>query len=479
MRLHQLRRIAPVFCALLLGACATTRQPVQMGEAESPLEPFAGNPYPVAVSFETVGARNLAGRSTWNQTVFEDMTSDLIRAQDYLFPVAAMIERAARETLQGPFESVMKGKGTPIRIVARVGRFEVLHSGADSNARCQVSVRFKIHNREGHLIETVEYEGARNGHFDGVRVPEALWASVYEVMSGLRDHVTRSQTIARAVHRDSLLHMAAERSEGTYFSVPPLREPRQGGIGTRYRPGYDRRGAAVIGIDDYRSWPALEGATQDARRMAGVLREQGFEVLEVYNEVATRQRILRLLGEDLPGLASPDTLTVIYFAGHGQTETLPNGEKRGYIIPVDGDSRRIFSTAISMQTLRDLANRIPAKHIYYAMDSCYSGLGFTRGIAISPRTPSFFEKVTSRRVVQMITAGQEGEQAIERGGQGVFTSYLIDALEGGADLNGDGLVTATEIGAFVPQNVTSATQARQTPRFGTLEGAGEVIFEPR
>ena len=66
---------------------------------------------------------------------------------------------------------------------------------------------------------------------------------------------------------------------------------------------------------------------------------------------------------------------------------------------------------------------------------------------------------------------------IERGGRGVFTSYLIEALSGDADYNGDGFVSASEIGAFVPSAVTQATDGRQTPRFGTLEGSGEVVFD--
>ena len=129
-----------------------------------------------------------------------------------------------------------------------------------------------------------------------------------------------------------------------------------------------------------------------------------------------------------------------------------------------------------MTTLRDLSNRLPAKHVYFAMDSCYSGLGFVRGLTSAPKDDGYIRKVTSWRAVQMITAGQEGEVAIERGGRGVFTSFLLKALDGAADFNGDGFVTASEIGAYVPSQVTAATSNRQTPKYGTLEGNGEVVF---
>jgi TPR repeat protein len=243
---------------------------------------------------------------------------------------------------------------------------------------------------------------------------------------------------------------------------------------------YDRRVAAVVGIDDYRSWPALEGAKRDARRVAETLRKQGFdEVIEIYDEEATRTRMLTLLGSELAGKTGPDSLALIYFAGHGQTETLRNREKRGYIIPADADRRNVFATAISMDTVRDLSNRIPAKHVFYAMDSCYSGLGLTRGISRIPGTPDYIRKVVRDRAVQMITAGSEGERAIESGGYGLFTTHFLRALEGAADLDGDGFVTASEIGAYIRPEVTRASRSRQTPQFGTLEGAGEVVFLPR
>jgi len=241
---------------------------------------------------------------------------------------------------------------------------------------------------------------------------------------------------------------------------------------------YSKRVAVVVGIDRYAYWPALEGAGRDARRVAQAFEKMGFDhVIEVYDEDATRRRILSALGTDLAKHTDRDSLAVIYFAGHGETESLPGGDQRGYVVPVDADPQQVFATAISMDTLRSISNRLPARQVYYAMDSCYSGLGFTRGISI-PRNAGddFIRKITSLRAVQMITAGAEGEQAIESGGQGVFTRYFLQALDGQADFDGDGWVTSSEIGTYVRPHVTSATRSRQTPRYGTLEGSGEIAF---
>jgi uncharacterized caspase-like protein len=247
-------------------------------------------------------------------------------------------------------------------------------------------------------------------------------------------------------------------------------------------PLYSRRVAVVVGINEYTEWPALTGATGDAHRMAAFLRENGFdEVIEVYDEKATRRNLLRALGTDLPRATDENSLALIYFAGHGQTETLPTGGKRGYIVPVDGSVNDVFSTGISMEKLRDLSARTPAKHVYYAFDSCYSGLALTRGISVRrvDDPGEYLRKMTRAPAVQIITAGSEGEKAVEIGGQGLFTSYLLRALAGEADADGDGAVTASEIGTFVKPSVSRASRNRQTPQFGTIDGGGEVVFEVR
>jgi uncharacterized caspase-like protein len=211
--------------------------------------------------------------------------------------------------------------------------------------------------------------------------------------------------------------------------------------------------------------------------MASYLRTYGFdEVIEIYDTDATRTRLLSVLGNELRQIVDEESLVFIYFAGHGQTETLPGGAKRGYLIPSDAAANDVFATAISMETVRDLSNRLTAKHVLYAIDACYSGLALTRGLSIPRTSRDYLRKVTSLRAVQILTAGSEGEQAIEIGGQGLFTTYLLRAMEGEADLDDDGAVTAQEIGAYVRPQVSAASGHRQTPQFGTIEGSGDVVF---
>ena len=129
-----------------------------------------------------------------------------------------------------------------------------------------------------------------------------------------------------------------------------------------------------------------------------------------------------------------------------------------------------------MEQIRNLSRRIPAKHILYVMDSCYSGLGLNRASGVSPKIGDYLRKVSSMRVVQIITAGGKGEQVQEKEGHGLFTTYFLRALEGEADINKDNVVSGTELGAYLRPIVSNASQQAQTPLYGRLEGEGEFLF---
>jgi hypothetical protein len=62
--------------------------------------------------------------------------------------------------------------------------------------------------------------------------------------------------------------------------------------------------AVVIGIDEYRHVPRLTYASTDAKSMATLLSQQGFEVVSLYDSSATRQAILHELGDEQYGAYS-------------------------------------------------------------------------------------------------------------------------------------------------------------------------------
>ena len=244
--------------------------------------------------------------------------------------------------------------------------------------------------------------------------------------------------------------------------------------------GYANSWAVVIGIDDYAKWPKLQYAVRDAQSVRETLIEKfGFapeRVVTLKNAEATRNNILAAFHDKLAhgGVQKNDRIFV-FFAGHGATRKLSSGRDLGYIVPADSDPAQFATDAIPMTEIQNIAESLTAKHALFVMDACYSGLGLTRGAGNS----SFLRDNAKRIGRQMLTAGG-GDQLVADGGpngHSVFTWTLLQGLAGKADLNGDGLITATELAAYVAPAVSSVSN--QTPAFGSLPGSegGDFVFE--
>jgi tetratricopeptide (TPR) repeat protein len=248
---------------------------------------------------------------------------------------------------------------------------------------------------------------------------------------------------------------------------------------------YGRSIAVVIGINNYATWPSLDFAVNDAKAVKKKLYNVGFDkVITLYDQAATRLQILKLLSDRLPNILQENDRLMIFFAGHGQTETFKFedesghiiNEKEGYLIAVDSDLKNYSGTAISMTKIREIAKKYKAKHILFAFDSCYSGLGLKRSGGIK-KVDGFIKKLASMKAVQILTAGGENEQVGEEKGHGIFTRHLLLSLSGKADLDSDGFITASEIGTYIRPTVSRKTQNSQTPKFGWISGEGDFIFD--
>ena len=272
----------------------------------------------------------------------------------------------------------------------------------------------------------------------------------------------------------------ASWKDGQFVVAGDRPAPQPPAPGELYRESH----ALVIGINGYTAWPKLSHAVRDAQAMREALITRfGFRpdnVTLLTDAQASRANILKALNERFgdPKRVKRDDRVFVFFAGHGSTRRLPSGREIGYIVPVDAGLNDLQTDAIAMPQLQEVAEAITAKHALFIIDACYSGLGLTR--AGSAAADSNFARTNARRIGrQMMTAGGADQQVADDGpgGHSVFTWTLLQALHGKADLNGDGLITATELAAYVAPAV--AAIARQTPAFGSLPGSegGEFVFE--
>jgi len=244
---------------------------------------------------------------------------------------------------------------------------------------------------------------------------------------------------------------------------------------TEYKTGYDNSWAVVIGIDRYEHWSPLDHAVSDAKQMQESLAGLGFDlVTTLVDGQATKRQILESLGTALRTKTKANDRVLVFFAGHGHSELRADGTRQGYIVPVDGNPQDT-STYISMETLQDLADVVPAKHFFYVMDSCFSG-GLARVRGEMGPAPIFTSESARKDILaktrfpvrQVLTCGGAGEPVVEKGSHGVCTNVILDGLAGGADLDKDGYILANELSRFTAVRVEEASRGLQHPQFGYL-----------
>jgi peptidoglycan/xylan/chitin deacetylase (PgdA/CDA1 family)/uncharacterized caspase-like protein len=248
---------------------------------------------------------------------------------------------------------------------------------------------------------------------------------------------------------------------------------------------YGKSWAVVIGINDYQSWPKLQYAVNDAKSVAEHLSSKlGFpkeNIITLFNKDATSEKITEVLGYQLadPKVVKENDRVFIFYAGHGATRDLPNGKSLGYIIPVDAEAAKFQNRAISMTQLNDFSAMIPAKHVYFVMDSCYIGLALTRAGVSVGQSINYIQQITGRKARQILTAGGADQQVSDGGpgGHSIFTWTFLQAIEGLADTDNNGYVTASELGTYVAPVVSSYSD--QTPAFGNMLGSegGDFVFK--
>ena len=97
---------------------------------------------------------------------------------------------------------------------------------------------------------------------------------------------------------------------------------------------YDNSYALIIGIDKYENVSNLDYAVKDAESVEKLLNDKfkfpAKNITTLLNEEATLSNVKKSL-EDISSSAKENDRVLIFFAGHGETEDLPDGGEMGYL----------------------------------------------------------------------------------------------------------------------------------------------------
>lgn len=246
-----------------------------------------------------------------------------------------------------------------------------------------------------------------------------------------------------------------------------------------YDSHYDKSWAFCVGINTYKNVSPLTFAVNDATEVANLLIEQfSFpkeNVALLIDNYATKKNILKTYLEYSEKSGTDDRI-IFYFAGHGHTITGNRGEV-GYLIPYDAIQSDL-SSMIRWDEITKNSELIPAKHILFILDACFSGLAVTR--ALPSGNMRFVKDMLQRYSRQALAAGKANQPVSDGNGpvpsHSVFTGHLLNGLKGEANTFKE-ILSANGLMHYVYQKVANDSNSFQTPHYGFIDGDGDFIFK--
>jgi hypothetical protein len=253
-----------------------------------------------------------------------------------------------------------------------------------------------------------------------------------------------------------------------------------------------RRFALIVGINQVADerWRPLRFAHKDAFDLATVLQDRAHgaydSVTVLTNAAQTSRDTLRAAIRKLAADANrPEDVVVLYVSAHGTLARDARGNLARYLVTSDADFRRVAETALPVEELGALLDASGSRRRVVVLATCHSGSGKSllpaeveaelASLKGSPLRP--LEEASRANIV--LSASDWGETAREDESlkNDVYTHFLVEALSGTGDRNGDGAVTATEAHDYARRRTWVFSQGRQRPSAEILEvGADPVVL---
>jgi len=200
--------------------------------------------------------------------------------------------------------------------------------------------------------------------------------------------------------------------------------------------------ALIVGIDHYQYGNKLYGCVNDAKSVKGILErhEEGGKnfdctLLTASDENESIERF-KLIDSVKQLFEVQAEVALFYFAGHGHISTTG-----GYLLATD--SKR-GDDGVALSDILTFANRSRATNKVIILDSCHSGIAGT--------IPTQEPITALTEGLSILTASTADQYASEEDGHGVFTTLLVDALNGSA-ANLLGEITPGSVYAHIDQSL--------------------------
>jgi hypothetical protein len=238
--------------------------------------------------------------------------------------------------------------------------------------------------------------------------------------------------------------------------------------------------ALIIGNTEYTD-PGLAQLTapgRDAEDFARILEDKKICAFDKVNTLLNQpEHLIRRTIDEFFDQKKPDDLLLFYFSGHGVRDEL--GVL--YLAVMNTNRFRLRSTAIKSDFIREAMDQSRSRRQVLILDCCNSGAflqGTKAATGVSIGTATAFESGYGRVILTASDSTQyawEGDEIIGETDNSLFTHYLVEGLEGKADLDGDGRITVDELYDYAYEKVKFSTP-NQTPSKFSSRQQGEIIL---
>jgi hypothetical protein len=254
-----------------------------------------------------------------------------------------------------------------------------------------------------------------------------------------------------------------------------------------------RRFALLIGIPKSRDehWQPLRYATKDVEDLGAVLQDplrgRFAHVESLITPEDTTRDAVRAAVARLAALATqPEDVVVLYVSAHGTLARDARGELERYLVTSDADFHHVSQTGLPIDALSKGLEASRSRRRVVVLATCHSGSGKSLlpedvaaelasrkgGVGLRP-----LEEASRASIVLSASDFLETAREDETLQNDVYTHWLIEALTGGGDRNGDGAVTATEAHDYARRRTWVFSQGRQRPSAELFEvGADPVVL---
>jgi len=251
--------------------------------------------------------------------------------------------------------------------------------------------------------------------------------------------------------------------------------------------GQDKRYALLVGIDRYErddQFAPLRYAERDVSRVQARLRDLGYEtkVLTTSGEGAARPDLANVTAslDRLSRIVKVNDTLLFYFAGHGFSLS----GKGSFLALANTDLDRSGETALSVESLGNLVQRICSRQTVLVFDACRNPADRAvrhRGNADAQLVKEVRRLGEKDASTAVLFACSEGEYASESDDlkQGVFSYFVVEGLREQL-ANPRGELAVTPLMDFIQSRVEERTMKRQRP-WMKYQGARMVIanFPPK